>query len=145
MPLEDDKDIAALLRASPRIAMIGASARPDRAAYRVMHWLLDHGFAVIPVNPTLAGKTIHGQPVVGSLKEIAPPVDLVDIFRNSEAAGEAVDAAIAHGAKAVWLQLGVINPDAVTRAEAAGLNAVMDRCIKVDGARLNISHPCQAS
>jgi uncharacterized protein len=140
MPLEKDADIAALLSASPRIAMIGASANPDRQSNGVMRWLLDHGFSVVPVNPGIAGQQIHGQEVVADLSAIHPPVDLVDIFRDSAAAGDAVDAVIAHGAKAVWLQLGVINPAAVTRAEVAGLSAVMDHCIKIEAARLGIRH-----
>ena len=139
MPLNDDSAIAALLRTAPRIAMVGASAKPERPSYRVMRFLLDHGYTVIPVNPGLAGQAIHGQTVVADLSDINPPVDIVDIFRASDQAGAAVDAAIAHGARAVWLQLGVIDVGAVTRAESAGLTAVMDRCIKIEIARLGIA------
>ena len=141
MPLSRDEDIGALLTGTRRIAMIGASAKPDRLSHGVMHFLLDHGWQVIPVNPGLAGQTILGQPVVASLSDIHPPVDLVDIFRSSDAAGEAVDEAIAHGARAVWLQLGVINADAAARAEAAGLQVVMDHCPKIEIRRLGISGP----
>jgi predicted CoA-binding protein len=106
-----------------------------------MRFLLDHGWHVIPVNPGLAGQSILGQTVVASLSEIDPPVDMVDIFRNSEAAADAVDEAIAHRARAVWLQLGVINPVAAARAESAGLEVVMDRCPHIELRRLAIRGP----
>jgi predicted CoA-binding protein len=141
MPLSRDDDMRALLTGVRRIAMVGASAKPDRSSYGVMRFLLDHGWHVIPVNPGLAGQSILGQTVVASLSEIDPPVDMVDIFRNSEAAADAVDEAIAHRARAVWLQLGVINPVAAARAESAGLEVVMDRCPKIEIRRLAIRGP----
>lgn len=141
MPLSRDEDLRDVLTGARRIAMVGASAKPDRPSHGVMRFLLDRGWQVIPVNPGLAGQSILGQPVVASLAEISPPVDLVDIFRSSNAAGEAVDEAIAHGARAVWLQLGVIDHAAAARAEAAGLAVVMDRCPKIEIARLGISGP----
>jgi predicted CoA-binding protein len=141
MPLTGDDDIRNLLRASRRIAMVGASANPDRASYGVMRFLLAHGYDVIPVNPGLAGQDLLGQTVVASLSDIMPPVDLVDIFRSSDAAGEVVDAAIAHGAAAVWMQLGVVNQAAADRAEVAGLQVVMDHCPKIEMGRLGISGP----
>ncbi|NJS14470.1 MAG: CoA-binding protein [Sphingopyxis sp.] len=138
MAMNDDGEIRALLRQKRRIAVIGASPNPARDSNRVLGFLVAQGHDVIAVNPGHAGGTIHGAPVVASLADINPPAELVDIFRNSEAAGDAVDDAIAHGANAVWMQLGVINPEAAARAEAAGLVVVMDRCPKIEIPRLGL-------
>jgi len=138
MPISTDQDIADLLQSTRTIALVGASDRLGRPSHEVLHFLLAHGYHVIPVNPLLAGGTLHGQTIVAHLADIREPVDLVDIFRNSEAAGESVDEAIAIGAKAVWMQLGVINPDAAARAEAAGLTVVMNRCPAIDIPRLGL-------
>jgi uncharacterized protein len=139
MPLTSDEDICALLTETRTIAMIGASDRPDRPSYGVMKVLQDHGYRVIPVNPQITGEHIHGEFVFRELSQLGDPIDLVDIFRRPIAAGEAVDEAIAAGAKAVWMQLGVINEEAAARAEAAGLKVVMDRCPKIELARLGIA------
>lgn len=139
MPLTSDDDIRALLEETRTIAMIGASDRPDRPSYGVMKALQDHGYRVIPVNPQITGEHVHGEFVFRELSQLGDPIDLVDIFRRPIAAGEAVDEAIAAGAKAVWMQLGVVNEDAAARAEAAGLKVVMDRCPKIELARLNIA------
>ncbi|ARR54412.1 CoA-binding protein [Rhizorhabdus wittichii DC-6] len=138
MPLTADQDIADLLRTAKTIAMVGASDRPDRPSHGVMRFLLSRGYDVIPVNPQLAGQRIHDRPVLASLDEIRVPVDIVDIFRNSTAAGPVIDAAIAAGAKAVWTQLGVFNDEAVARAEAAGLKAVVNRCPAIEIPRLGL-------
>ncbi len=138
MPISTDQDIANLLQSTRTIALVGASDRLGRPSHEVMYFLIAHGYHVIPVNPQLAGHVLHGQTVVAHLTDIEEPVDMVDIFRNSEAAGAVVDEAIAIGAKAVWMQLGVINPDAAARAEAAGLKVVMDRCPAIDIPRLGL-------
>ncbi|MFD1612792.1 CoA-binding protein [Sphingomonas tabacisoli] len=138
MPLTRDEEIADLLRSTRIIAMVGASDRPDRDSYHVMRFLQDHGYRVLPVNPQITGEHVHGEYVWRELAQIGEPIDLVDIFRRPQAAGEAVDEAIAAGAKAVWMQLGVINEEAATRAEAAGLQVVMNRCPKIDIPRLRL-------
>lgn len=132
MPLTKAEDIIELLQSVRTIALVGASDRPDRPSHGVMKFLQDHGYRVIPVNPTITGEHIHGEYVWRELGQIGEPIDMVDIFRRPIAAGEAVDDAIAVGAKAVWLQLGVINEAAAARAEAAGLKVVMDRCPKIE-------------
>jgi predicted CoA-binding protein len=138
MPLTADADIARLLEQTRTIALVGASDRPDRAAFEVMGMLLAHGYHVIPVNPQLAGQVIHGQTVVAQLADVDEPIDMVDVFRRSEFVSGVVDDAIAVGARAVWTQLGVIDPVAAARAEAAGLDVVMDRCPKIEIRRLEL-------
>jgi predicted CoA-binding protein len=139
MPLTSDSDLRTLLEETRTIALVGASDRPDRPSYGVMRRLQAHGYRVIPVNPQITGEHLHGEFVFRELSQIGEPIDLVDIFRNSAAAGEAVDEAIAAGAKAVWLQLGVVNEAAAARAEAAGLKVVMDRCPAIDIPRLGLA------
>lgn len=138
MPLTDAQDIADLLNETRTIALVGISDRPDRPSYGVMKTLQDHGYRVLPVNPQIAGEHVHGEFVWASLSDIGVPIDMVDIFRRSEAAGDAVDDAIAAGAKAVWMQLAVINEAAAARAEAAGLKVVMDRCPAIEIRRLRL-------
>jgi len=138
MPLTADADIARLLEETSTIALVGASDRPDRAAFEVMGMLLAHGYHVIPVNPQLAGQVIHGQAVMATLADVAEPIDMVDVFRRSEFVSGVVDDAIAVGAKAVWTQLDVIDHAADARAEAAGLEIVMDRCPKIEIRRLGL-------
>jgi len=139
MPLERPEEIKALLEETRTIAMIGASDRPDRPSHGVMKVLQDHGYRVFPVNPQITGEHVHGEYVWRELSQIGEPIDLVDIFRRPEAAGEAVDEAIRAGAKAVWMQLGVINEAAAARAEAAGLKVVMDRCPAIEIRRLGLA------
>jgi predicted CoA-binding protein len=138
MPLTRDEDIAELLRNARTIAMIGASDRPSRPSYGVMKFMQAHGYRVIPVNPQITGERVHGEYVWRELSQIGEPIDIVDIFRRPQAAEDAVDQAIDAGAKAVWLQLGVINEVAAAKAEAAGLKVVMDRCPKIEIVRLGI-------
>ena len=141
MPLTRDEEIAALLSSARTIAVIGASDRPDRPSYGVMKYMQDRGWRILPVNPTITGEHVHGEYVWRELSQIGEPIDIVDIFRRPAEAGHAVDQAIAAGARAVWLQLGIVNEEAAARAEAAGLQVVMDRCIKIDAARLGVSPP----
>jgi predicted CoA-binding protein len=138
MPLTTDADIHDLLTAARTIALVGASDRPNRPSYGVMAALQRHGYRVIPVNPQITGEHVHGEFVFRELAQLGDPIDIVDIFRNSAAAGEVVDQAITVGAKAVWMQLGVINHDAAERAEAAGLKVVMDRCPAIELRRLGV-------
>lgn len=139
MPLTTDAEIADLLSSIRTIALVGASDRPDRPSYDVMKFLQDHGYRVLPVNPSITGEHIHGEFVWRELSEIGDQIDMVDIFRRSADAGDAVDQAIAAGAKAVWMQLGVVNDVAAMRAEAAGLKVVMDHCPKIEIARLSLA------
>jgi len=138
MPLTRDEDIAELLANARTIAMVGASDRPGRPSNGVMRFLQSHGYRVLPVNPHITGEHVHGEYVWRELAQIGEPIDIVDIFRRPQAAGEAVDQAIFAGAKAAWLQIGVIDEQAAERAEAAGLKVVMDRCIKIEIMRLRI-------
>ena len=120
------------------IAMVGASPRADRPSNHVMAFLQRKGFRVIPVNPQAAGETIHGETVVASLGDIAAPVDMVDIFRRSDQVAPVVDEAIAQRAKIVWMQLGVRDDKAAAKAEAAGLDVVMNRCPAIEMPRLGL-------
>jgi len=138
MPLTRDDDIAELLASARTIAMVGASDRPSRPSYGVMRFLQDHGYRVLPVNPQITGEHVLGEFVWRDLSQIGLAIDIVDIFRRPDAAGDAVDQAIVVGAKAVWMQIGVIDEAAAARAEAAGLKVVMDRCPKIEIARLGI-------
>ena len=123
------------------IAMVGASPDWNRPSSFVMTYLQHKGYRVIPVNPKAAGQIVNGERCHASLADIplaeTGPIDMVDIFRNSAAAGPIVDAAIAIGAKVVWMQLGVRNDAAAARAEAAGLTVVMNRCPKIEWGRLH--------
>ena len=138
MPLTRDEDIAELLTNARNIAVVGLSDRPDRPSYGVAAALQRHGYRILPVNPQITGERVHSEYVWRDLSQLGVPIDIVDIFRRPMAAGEAVDEAIAVGAKAVWLQLGIVNDEAAARAEAAGLKVVQDKCIKIEVMRLGI-------
>jgi predicted CoA-binding protein len=133
-----DSDIAQVLKKVKTIALVGASDNPGRPSYGVMAYLLSQGYEVIPVSPKLAGSTLLGQPVVASLKEIDRHVDMVDVFRNTEAAYGVAQEAIEIGADVLWLQIGVINEQAAVLAQDAGLGVVMDRCPKIEIPRLGL-------
>lgn len=132
-----DSYIRDILSNRPTIAMVGASANWNRPSFFAMKYLQAKGYRVIPVNPGQAGKEILGEKVYASLADIPDTVEIVDIFRNSEAAGPITDEAIAIGAKVVWMQLGIVNMAAAERAEAAGLKVIMNRCPKIEYARLS--------
>ncbi len=121
------------------IAVVGASPRPHRPSHGVMRYLQRRGYRAIPVNPFATGGTILVERCYGALDEIGEPVDMVENFRRSEFAGAAVDEAIAIGAKVVWMQLGVVDLAAASRAEARGIKVVMDRCPAIEIPRLGLA------
>ena len=136
MRLESDEAIAQLLLQAKRIALVGASAKPERPSHRVMQFLLDEGYEVIPINPGLAGQKLLGQTVYASLADLPTSVDMADIFRDAaslpEVTQEVVDAVI----PAIWTQLGVVHSEAERTAEDAGLQLVVDRCPAIEIPRL---------
>ncbi|SEH33490.1 CoA-binding protein [Magnetospirillum fulvum] len=131
-----DETLRAILRSVRTIAIVGASADPTRPSHEVADFLSRQGYRIVAVNPAMAPGALGPIPVYPDLASIAHPVDMVDIFRRSEAAGAIADQAVAIGAKVVWMQLGVRDDDAAARAEAAGLRVVMDRCPKIEFRRL---------
>lgn len=132
-----DDDIRDILLSTRRIAVVGASDRPSRPSFGVAAFLRDRGYATVPVNPGIAGRTLHGAVVAARLDD-ALPLDMVDVFRRSSEAGAAVDEAIRLGARSVWLQLGVFDDAAGERARAAGLRFVQDRCPVIEWRRLGL-------
>ena len=135
----DDAYIRGILDDVRTIAMVGASANNISPSYFVLKYLIEKGYRLFPINPGLAGKEILGQKVHGSLAEVPVPIDMVDVFRNSEAAGAVVDEALALDPlpRVIWMQLTVRNDEAAARAEAAGLRVVMNRCPKIEYGRLS--------
>jgi predicted CoA-binding protein len=135
-----DDYLRGILTSARTIAVVGASPRPQRPSHGVMRFLQRHGYRAIPVNPFAAGQEILGERVYASLadipRELTGPIDMVDIFRRSDAAGAVVDEAIAVGAKTVWMQLDVRDDAAAARAEAQGVKVVMDRCPAIEIPRL---------
>lgn len=131
-----DDHIRGVLERVRSVAVVGFSASPVKASYFVAKYLRDKGYTVYPVNPGIAGQQVLGMTVYASLAELPQAPDMVDIFRNAEAAAGITGEAIAAGAKVVWMQLGVRNDEAAARAEAAGLTVVMNRCPKIEYQRL---------
>src|SRR5215203_2655313 len=131
-----DAQIRAILERVKTIAMVGASSNWNRPSYFVMKYLQGKGYRVIPVNPGIAGQELLGETVYASLRDIPEPVDMVDVFRPSKEAPNIVEDAIAIGAPVVWMQLGIRNDEAAARAEAAGIEIIMNRCPKIEFGRL---------
>ncbi len=131
--------IRRILATVKRVAIVGASANPARPSFFVVKYLTEKGYEVLPINPGLAGQTIAGLPVYASLAAVPGPIDMVDVFRNAEAAMGVVDEALALSPlpKVIWMQLGVRNDAAAAKAEAAGVMVVMDRCPKIEYGRLS--------
>ncbi len=124
--------VAEILDQTKVIALVGASPRPERDSHKVMQFLLDNKYQVIPVNPRASGNLILGQLCVSSLDEITQSVDMVDIFRSQDAVPGIVREAIAIDAKIIWMQLGIKHPAAAKLAENSGLKVIMDRCTKIE-------------
>ncbi len=136
MRLESDESLVALLSSVARIALVGASPKPDRPSHSVMRFLLEEGFEVIPVNPALAGQTLLGLPVYASLAEVPGTIDMADVFRDSQFLPDITQALIELGIPALWTQLGVTHSQAEQAALAAGINLVIDRCPAIEVPRL---------
>lgn len=136
----DDDYLKQILTSVKTIAMVGASPKPDRASHRVMAYLQHHGYRVIPVNPACCGEQLLNERVYATLADIPESIaiDMVDVFRRSDAVADVAEAAIKINAKVLWLQLGVIHADAARRAQTYGLQVVMDRCPKIDIPRLGL-------
>jgi uncharacterized protein len=135
-----DQDIRRILSSVRTIAMVGASAKPYRASNGVLRFLLRRGYTVHPVNPGIAGEEIHGATVHSALDTLPAPVDMIDVFRNSSAAGETVDTVLAlpWKPKVIWMQLGVVNEAAAERARDNGIEVVMNRCPAIEIPRLGM-------
>ena len=133
-----DSYLRGILTSVRTIAVVGASPRRERPSHRVMAYLQRHGYRTIPVNPNAVGTTINGETCYSTLSDVPEAIDMVDVFRRTEAAGGVVDDAITIGAKVVWMQLGVRDDDAAARAEARGIKVVMNRCPAIEIPRLRL-------
>lgn len=131
-----DAALRELLRNSRSIAVVGLSADWNRPSHFAAKYMQQHGYRILPVNPRYAGQPVLGEPCVASLEELETPVDIVDVFRRSEDVMPLARSAVAIGAKCLWQQLGVANGEADALVRAAGLLSVMDRCVKIEHARL---------
>ena len=128
----DNDSIDHILAATRVIALVGASANTARPSNRVMTFMQDRGYRVIPVNPGLAGQTLHGELVYASLPDIPEPVEMVDVFRLADQCPDIARDAVSIGAKTLWLQLDIISDEAAAIADGAGMDVVMDRCPKIE-------------
>jgi len=149
MHLESDEAIAELLAQVKRIALVGASAKPERPSHRVMQFLLDEGYEVLPINPSLAGQKLLGQSVHASLAGLPTSVDMADIFRDAASLPEVTQEVVDAGIPVIWTQLGVVHSKAERTAVDAGLQLVVDRCPAIEIPRLRDagllpSHPLQS-
>jgi predicted CoA-binding protein len=135
-----DTRLREILTSKPTIAVVGASPKPGRVSRAIMGYLLQHGYRVIPVNPAHAGETIFGKTVYARLADVPEPIDIVDIFRRTEFLAATVDEALElePKPKVIWMQLGLSDDAAARKAEAAGVTVIMDRCIKIEHARLGL-------
>ncbi|HYC03222.1 MAG TPA: CoA-binding protein [Azospirillaceae bacterium] len=131
-----DAHIQDILAGVKTIAFVGASANWNRPVFFVMKYMQTKGYRVVPVNPALVGQQVLGEPGYASLRDLPFAVDMVDIFRNAEAAGPVADEAADLGIRVIWMQLGVRNDAAAARAEARGATVIMNRCPKIEYARL---------
>ena len=127
---QDNAEITGILQNYRVVAVVGLSEKPDRPSYRVAQYLQEHGYRIVPVNPGC--QEILGEKCYAGLKDIPFPVEIVDIFRVVDAIPEIVTDAIAVGAKVVWMQQGLEEPDSARKAQQAGLQVVMDRCMKIE-------------
>ena len=134
-----DSYIRAILKSVKTVALVGASHKPERPSWIVLKYLKDRGYEVFPINPGLAGQEILGRKVYGRLADVPVPIEMVEIFRNSKAAGPITDEALAlePPPKVIWMQLSVRNDAAAEKAEHAGLTVVMNRCPKIEYGRLS--------
>ena len=136
MRVESDEAIAQLLVQAKRIALVGASAKPDRPSHRVMQFLLDEGYEVLPINPGLAGQNLLGQTVYASLADLPTSTDMADILRDAASLPEVTQEVVAAEIPAMWTQLGVVHSEAEHTAACAGLQLVVDRCPAIEIPRL---------
>lgn len=129
------RDIERILRESKTVAVVGLSSNPERASYQVAKYLQEHGYRIIPINPTV--DEVLGERSYASMTDVPYPVDVVDVFRRAEELGSIVDEAVANGAKVLWLQLGIVSEKVAQKARDVGLEVVMDHCMKQDHRKLD--------
>lgn len=143
LSFQDPSTIRKILDGARTIAVVGLSSKPDRPSHQVAEYLRQRGYRIFAVNPN--EREVFGDPAYARLADLPTPIDVVDVFRRSEYVSAIVDQAIAVGARALWLQIGVVDEEAARRAQSAGLDVVMDRCLKVEHARyLGPAHRLEA-